>query len=413
MPEDTEMLDPFSNTNFAKRKNDTQGDFREEFAQSDSRSALGAAESIRKRRKVEIGTVPDMIDYPLVQAGALFAEGHEELEGNLIVPGQPILSGGYAKIYLGIWRSSDGTLMDVAVKTLKAIRPTSITCKSDAVTLQQRREKRLKREVAVWTRIIHPNIHPLLGYRTQPEPCLVSPWCQNGNLVNYLDNNPNLSEPEKLQLVIQTARGLVYLHSQSPPICHSDLKPENVLVNDLCEATLSDFGLSRIIREPDGPTGLSTGAGPKGSHNYMAPELFEEENSKPTLETDVYAFGGLTLAVMSGTPPFAHLDSPGKVMFRILTGSHPRSEEHPSLEPNDPLWPLMIRCWAREPQIRPLMSAVQAELKTHKNHVTSQKFPESCDYPVPRFPTLIEDTDSSDIDWPNSYVPWSSINLQP
>lgn len=82
-----------------------------------------------------------MIDYPLVQAGALFAEGHEELEGNLIVPGQPILSGGYAKIYLGIWRSSDGTLMDVAVKTLKAIRPTSITCKSDAVTLQQRREK--------------------------------------------------------------------------------------------------------------------------------------------------------------------------------------------------------------------------------------------------------------------------------
>lgn len=97
--------------------------------------------------------------------------------------------------------------------------------------------------------------------------------------------------------VQQTARGLAYLHSQTPPICHADIKPENVLVNDFPEAVLSDFGLSRVIQELDSSTGLTTGAGPKGSHNYMAPELFEDEDSKPTLESDVYAFGGLILAV--------------------------------------------------------------------------------------------------------------------
>lgn len=68
-------------------------------------------------------------------------------------------------------------------------------------------------------------------------------------------------------------------------------------MNDLCEAALTDFGLSRVIQELDVPTGFTTGDGPKGSQRYMAPELFEEDDSKPTLETDVYAFGGLTLAV--------------------------------------------------------------------------------------------------------------------
>lgn len=91
----------------------------------------------------------------------------------------------------------------------------------------------------------------------------------------------------------QAAEGLAYLHSQSPPICHADIKPENILVNDLREAVLSDFGLSRVMMLS---SGLTTSVGPKGSDHYMAPELFEG-NPRPTLECDVFAFGGLMLTV--------------------------------------------------------------------------------------------------------------------
>ncbi|KIO24141.1 hypothetical protein M407DRAFT_213258, partial [Tulasnella calospora MUT 4182] len=144
-----------------------------------------------------------------------------------------------------------------------------------------------KREVFIWTRLNHQNIHPILGFRSQPSAHLISNWCYHGNLAEYLRCNPQFSRLEKL---LQTSRGLAYLHSQSPPICHANIKPENILVNDRCEAALTDFGLSQLFVE----LGID---GPKGGPDYMAPELFEAGNPKPSPESDVYAFGGLVLAV--------------------------------------------------------------------------------------------------------------------
>lgn len=175
-----------------------------------------------------------MLDKPLVQPGAPSREDTEQLEGSLIVPSQPIMFGGYADIYLGTWTSPEGTQADVAVKILKPIRPASMSC--DLIALQQRREKvsnlykiyvgliitatnisgtqHLRREGAIWTGLIHPNIHPLWGFRTQPEPCLINPWCHDGNLMNYVYNNCNLSRHEKIQLVGSSIKVFPYTHSR-------------------------------------------------------------------------------------------------------------------------------------------------------------------------------------------------------
>lgn len=68
-----------------------------------------------------------------------------------------------------------------------------------------------------------------------------------------------------------------------------------MLINDVLEAALCDFGLSRVLQELREPGELTTSETVKGTLNYMAVELFA--GGKPNLETDVYAFGGLTLAV--------------------------------------------------------------------------------------------------------------------
>ncbi|KAG8941170.1 hypothetical protein FRC04_004694 [Tulasnella sp. 424] len=235
MSEDIAMVESYPSADSDKRKAVDLGD-------SDS-DDFGQASLSSRRKRLEPANVAGnpilgIVDEPSVQPGAPLGEDAEELQGNLAAPGTPILSGGYANIFRGIWRSLDGTITVVAVKTLKPIRPTSMTFRPDPIALQKGREK-----------------------------------------------------------AIQVASGLAFLDSQSPPICHGDIKPENVLVNGLCEAALSDFGLSRVIQELDASTGFTTGDGPKGSQKYMAPELFEEENSEPTLETDVYAFGGLVLTV--------------------------------------------------------------------------------------------------------------------
>ncbi|KIO32693.1 hypothetical protein M407DRAFT_66410, partial [Tulasnella calospora MUT 4182] len=224
----------------------------------------------------------------------------------------------------------------------------------------------IKREVFVWSQTKHPNLHPLLGYRSRPQPRLISPWCSRGNLMDYLRENPGLSRRDKLRLIYQTACGLDHLHSQTPPICHADIKPENVLVNDRLEAALSDFGLSLVLEGLGAPSGFTTTERVKGTLNYMAGELFEGE--KANRESDVYAFGGLILTVMSGKAPFTGLREP-IIIRRVIQDQPPKQEDHPELPLWDPLWSLLRCCWHQNPGLRPTMQGVLAEVSFHLSSV--------------------------------------------
>lgn len=281
----------------------------------------------------------------------------DELAGTLEFPNRPAITAGYADIYHGFWTSVQGERVEVAIKEFRALIPRDR--QSDPEALRRRTETRIKREVFVWSQTKHPNLHPLLGYRSRPQPRLISPWCSHGNLMDYVRENSGLSRRDKLRLINQTACGLSYLHSQTPPICHADIKPENVLVNDRLEAALSDFGLSLVLEGLGVPSGLTTTERVKGTLNYMAAELFEGE--KPSRESDVYAFGGLILTVMSGKPPFSGLREP-IIMRRAVQDQPPKPEDHPELPPEDSLWSLMRRCWQQNPGLRPSIQGVMAEL---------------------------------------------------
>jgi len=110
--------------------------------------------------------------------------------------------------------------------------------------------------------------------------------------------------------------GVVYLHDQTPPIVHGDLKPVrltyysarrltliqgNVLINEFGVPTICDFGLARIFLE-QGSTGLTTTSEHTGTARYLAPELVASDTTVyPTLASDVYALGclGLDVSVFS------------------------------------------------------------------------------------------------------------------
>lgn len=70
-----------------------------------------------------------------------------------------------------------------------------------------------------------------------------------------------------------------------------------MLINDCYDAEVSDFGLSRVLEGIGAPRGLTTSEQPKGTLNYMAGELFKQDQPRYNRETDVYAFGGLILTV--------------------------------------------------------------------------------------------------------------------
>ena len=81
--------------------------------------------------------------------------------------------------------------------------------------------------------------------------------------------------------------GLEYLHSQTPPIIHGDIKSDNILIDNEGHPRIGDFGLANMLE--DGTTGLTTTTGFQASWRWVSPELADE--TKRTKASDVWAFG--------------------------------------------------------------------------------------------------------------------------
>lgn len=61
-----------------------------------------------------------------------------------------------------------------------------------------------------------------------------------------LKSNRYLEEIQCKSMIYDILCGLTYLHRNG--ICHRDLKPDNILVNDDCTIQICDFGLSRSLK---------------------------------------------------------------------------------------------------------------------------------------------------------------------
>ncbi|TYG77403.1 hypothetical protein ES288_D03G192200v1, partial [Gossypium darwinii] len=87
-----------------------------------------------------------------------------------------------------------------------------------------------------------------------------------------------------------------FLFENSRPNCsrilHCDIKPENILLDDTFSARISDFGLSKLLKNDRSRTTTAI----RGTKGYVAPEWFK--NMAITIKVDVYSFGILLLEVI-------------------------------------------------------------------------------------------------------------------
>jgi len=182
---------------------------------------------------------------------------------------------------------------------------------------------------------------------------VVIPYYKNEHVMQYISKNP---EVDRLHLINGVAAALGYLHSQTPPIVHGDIKGSNILIDESGNACLSDVSIARVSFPLDWTQAHGT-----GSARWMAPELIdpkeESEDEYPvTLRTDIYSFGMTILEVLTGRPPFSHRRHDSSVICDIFYGRRPHRPANSDL--TDSIWALIQSCWCQDPIQRPNINVV-------------------------------------------------------
>ncbi|KAG9048619.1 hypothetical protein FS837_012394 [Tulasnella sp. UAMH 9824] len=239
-------------------------------------------------------------------------------------------------------------------------------------------------EVNLLKDLSHENVVNIVGFVQDTHEgiaWLIFSWEKNGNLREFV-RSADWELPERVSLINDVAKGLSYLHSKRPPICHGDLKSLNVLVNSAYRAIITDFGSARHVnsmlgtavvsgtRRKDHQQGMPirkqateppkaeisasgefiTVTGPAWTVRWAAPELLYGES--PDLPSDIWALGWICWEAITGNFPFAE-ENDITVILRVAKGDIPAIHNNSQLGQIKALCSLMMDCWKLKPAGRP------------------------------------------------------------
>jgi serine/threonine protein kinase len=242
----------------------------------------------------------------------------------------------------------------------------------------------LKQDIATLASVHHPHIVRLVCCVEDAKNSVYVMERMHKSLSQMLRDGSKDSQPSligRVGVMLQIAEGMKYLHCKD--LVHRDLKTDNILikcdrrgsessmldlvVKPLWIAKISDFGTAKLKMDSTAYANQTTNI---GTTMFMAPEMYKVERVDQEPErfhpkkTDVYSFGHICFAVLTGEPtPFSTdaLLNPSAEEFkeRVLRGMRPQ------LPPDCPsdLSSLIQQCWDGDPDKRPNFQEICTKLR--------------------------------------------------
>ena len=233
-----------------------------------------------------------------------------------------------------------GEVYKVAMKTFYALKIMKIKQNED--NFDQFRY--FISEYELMNMLNHPNILKTFGIflsNKEMDPSILLEFCPT-NLTNEIKN---LSRVQLICIIYQIIEGMKYIHFNK--IIHRDLKPSNILIADDGTIKISDFGISKLMTEEQT---MTVG---KGTYNYMAPEIVNEDDHYNE-KVDVYSFGVLMFFILNnGELP----------KIRLVDISAGKKMQIPPTF-NDLASGLINSCWNYEPSDRPSFKEILQKLES-------------------------------------------------
>src|SRR5215831_14198813 len=241
-------------------------------------------------------------------------------------------AGGMGEVFLG--QSPGGRL--VAVKLIRS-------------ELAADREFRVRfaREVAAAQHVSGMFTAPVVDADLDaPRPWLVTAYVPGPSLAEAVDTQGPLPLNSVLTLAAGLAEGLEAIHAQG--MVHRDLKPSNVLLAS-DGPRIIDFGISRAADA----TVLTRANIFVGSPGYMSPEQALGEEVGPA--SDIFSLGAVLTFAAVGAGPFG--DGTITTLLYRVAHDRPATDGLPGQ-----LRPLVERCLAKDPWMRPTSHEILIEL---------------------------------------------------
>lgn len=219
--------------------------------------------------------------------------------------------GGFSEV----WRGYDlEELREVAVK-IHQLDPRWPDSKKENYT------KHVSREYEIHRNVRHPRIVSLYDVFEIDNNSFatVLECCKGTDLDTLLKSKKRLPERQARAILLQILSGMTYLSQPSGSrqgIIHYDLKPGNILFDEVGDAKITDFGLSKIVDAPDPAESMELTSQGAGTYWYLPPECFiTDEKVRISNKVDVWSIGVIYYQMLYGVRPFGE----GKSQDKLLT----------------------------------------------------------------------------------------------
>lgn len=223
----------------------------------------------------------------------------------------------------------------------------------------------LTREIESFRHLRHKRLVSFIGACLEvPTLCLVTEYMPGGSLHHLLHvKKTKLPLLHCINMCLQLADGVLYLHSQNPVVVHRDLKSLNVVLDLTLNLKLCDFGLTESMDRTH-ITKKNNG----GSPRYMAPELFDNK-SKITEKVDIWSMGCIFTEIFGGPLPYEGINTLADLTREMLVNR--RMPQIPSSLPES-IQNVIRRCYNFDARLRPTAKQVFDQLKDTKKKLRVQ-----------------------------------------
>ena len=246
-------------------------------------------------------------------------------------------SGGMSVVFLG--ERDDGHFtQQVAIKLLRPGYDSEIDV------------RRFRSERQILAALNHPNIARLFdgGMTEDGLPFLVMEYVQGESIDRYCESR-QLSIEQRLELFRSVADATHYAHRNL--VVHRDLKPSNIQVTADGQVKLLDFGLAKLLEQPnsDGTPAI------RSLQGWMTPEYAAPEqirNEPATTLTDVYQLGAVLYQLVCGALPFGTRARSGYALQRAILEAPPQPPSAHRRDVSRDIDAIVLKAMRKEPDQR-------------------------------------------------------------